>query len=106
MNARHIVRALGRIRAKGKARMRCPSSNIPSALRRLIGKIKDTGTERLRVNKLQSPLIAPFLKEMLSAPYDNGMDHEPKLVEEVVFQQRSDEGATAGDRDFLAGLLL
>jgi hypothetical protein len=67
--------------------MRCPSSNIPSALRRLIGKIKDTGTERLRVNKLQSPLIAPFLEEMLSAPYDNGMDHEPKLVEEVVFQQ-------------------
>jgi hypothetical protein len=33
------------------------------------------------------------------------MDYEPKLVEEVVLQQRPDEGATAEDRDILTRLL-
>ena len=51
--------------------------------------------------KLQSLMIAPFLEEMLPAPHDNGMDHEPELVEEAVLQQRPDQGSAAGDRDVL-----
>src|SRR5215208_7289475 len=51
-------------------------------------------------------LIAPALKQTLSAPHDYGMDHEPQLVEEAFLQQRPDQGRTAGYGDVLARLLL
>src|SRR3712207_6677897 len=79
---------------------------MASALRRLVGEIENARAERLRVNELQRLLIAPVLKQTLSAPHDDGVDHEPKFVEEVVFKQRPDQGRTAGYRDVLARLLL
>src|SRR5215211_8535841 len=79
---------------------------MASALRWPVGEVEDTRAKSLRVHKLQLLLIAPFLKEALPAAQDNGMDHEPKLVEEVVLKQRPDEGAAADDRDVLARLLL
>src|SRR5215218_3588619 len=57
---------------------------MASALRRPVGEVEDARAKGLRVHKLQRLLIAPFLKEALPAAQDNGMDHEPKLVEEVV----------------------
>ena len=77
--------------------MKCPSPLRVSALCRLVGEIEDARAKRLRIHELQSFLIAPFLEEALPAPYDNGVDHEPELVEDGVGQQRPDEGAAAGD---------
>ncbi len=79
---------------------------MASALRRLVGEIENARAEGLRVDELQRLLIAPFLKQTLSAPHDDGMNHEPELVEEVVLKQRPDEGAAAEDRDVLARLPL
>src|SRR5215213_415710 len=59
---------------------------------RLVGEVEDVRAKRLRVHELQSLLIAPFLEEALPAAHDYGMDHEPKLVEEPVGEQRPDEG--------------
>ena len=86
--------------------MRCRGPLMASALRRPVGEVEDARAKGLRVHELQRLLIAPFLKQALPAPQDDGMDHEPKLVEEVVAQQRPDEGAAAEDRDVLARLLL
>ena len=55
---------------------------MASALRRLVGEIENACAEGLRVEELQRLLIAPFLKQTLSAPHDYGMEHEPKFVEE------------------------
>jgi hypothetical protein len=79
---------------------------MASALRRLVGEVEDTDAERLRVDKLQRLLITPFLKQALPCAQDNGINHKAELVEEVVGQQRPDEGGAAEDRDVLAGLLL
>ena len=79
---------------------------MASALRRLVGEIENARAEDLRVDELQRLLIATVLKETLPAAHDDGMDHEPELVEEVVLQQRPDQGRAAGDRDVLTGLLL
>src|SRR5215213_1638265 len=86
--------------------MRCPSPRMASALRRLVAEIENARAESLRVNKLQRLLIAPVLKQSLSAPHDYGMEHEPKFVEEVLFKQRPNQGRAAGYRDVLARLLL
>src|SRR5688500_20248760 len=86
--------------------MRCSSPLLASALRRLVGEIENACAEDLRVDELQRLLIAPVLKQTLSAPHDDGMNHEPKLVEEVVLKQRPDQGRAAGDRDVLTWLLL
>ena len=90
--------------------MRSPSpidgfSFMASALRWLVGEIENARAEGLRVHELQRLLIAPLLKQTLSAPHDDGMDHEPELVEEIISKQPPHEGATTGDRDVLAGLL-
>jgi hypothetical protein len=77
---------------------------MASALRWPVGEVDDARAERLRVNKLQTLLITPSLEEALPAAHDDGMDHEPELVYEVVFKPRPDKGNTAGDRDVLAGL--
>jgi hypothetical protein len=66
--------------------MRYPSPLLASALRRLVGEIENACAEGLRVAELQRLLIAPVLKEPLSAPHDDGMNHEPELVEEVLGQ--------------------
>src|SRR5215204_5039716 len=79
---------------------------MASALRRPVGEIQNARAEGLRVDQLQRLLIAPVLKQTLSAPHDYGMDHEPKFVEEVLFKQRADQGRAAGYRDVLARLLL
>src|SRR5215216_4328442 len=79
---------------------------MASALCRLVGEIEDARAKGLRVHELQRLLIAPSLEEALPAAHDNGMDHEPELIEEVLAQQRPEEGATAGDRDVLTWLLL
>src|SRR5919112_3464033 len=79
---------------------------MASALRRLIGEIENARAEGLRVEELQRLLIAPFLKQTLSAPHDYGMEHAPEFVEEVLFKQRADQGRAAGDRDVLTRLLL
>jgi hypothetical protein len=42
------------------------------------------------------PLIASFLKETLFPPHDDGMDHEPKLLEEVLLQPLNERGARRG----------
>src|ERR671916_979977 len=86
--------------------MRSSGPLMASALCQMVGEIEDACAERLRVNELQRLLIAPLLEEALPVAQDDGMDHEPKLVEEVVAQQRPDEGATADDPDVLAWLPL
>src|SRR5215207_176391 len=86
--------------------MRYPSPLLASALRRLVGEIENARAEGLRVDELQCLLIAPVLKQTLSAPHDYGMDHEAELIEEAVSQQRPDQGRAAGYRDVLARLLL
>src|SRR5215216_8187045 len=86
--------------------MRCPSPRMASALRRLVAEIDNARAEGLRVDELQRLLIAPVLKQTLSAPHDYWMEHEPKFVEEAVLQQRADQGRAAGYRDVLARLLL
>src|SRR5215203_3811869 len=93
-------------RDERRARMRCPSPMMASALRRLVAEIENARAEDLRVDKLQRLLIAPVFKQTLSAPHHDGMDHEPKFVEEVLFKQRPDQGRAAGYRDILARLLL
>ena len=75
---------------------------MASALRRLVGEIENARAEGLRVDELQRLLIAPFLKQTLSAPHDDGMEHEPEFVEEILFEQRPDQGRAAGYRDVLA----
>jgi hypothetical protein len=68
-------------KGKKRARMRCPGPLLlASALRRLVGEIENARAEGLRVDKLQRLLIAHVLKETLSAPHDNRMDHEAELV--------------------------
>ena len=79
---------------------------MASPLRRLVGEIENACAEGLRLDKLQRPLIAPFLKQTLSAPHHDRMNHEPELVEEAVLKQRSDQGRAAGDGDVLTFLLL
>ena len=76
--------------------MRYPGPLMASALRHLVGEIENACAEGLRVHELQRLLIASFLKETLSAPHDDGMDHEPKLLEEVDGQQLNERGAPRG----------
>jgi len=49
--------------------MRCPSPLWASVLRRLVGEIENARAEGLRVDELQRLLIAPVLKQTLSAPH-------------------------------------
>ena len=69
---------------------------MASALRRLVGEIENARAEGLRVDELQRLLIAPVLKQTLSASHDYGMDHERKLLEEVLLQQLNERGARRG----------
>jgi len=47
-----------------------PSPLLASALRRLVGEIENACAEDLRVDQLQRLLIAPVVKETLSASPD------------------------------------
>jgi hypothetical protein len=69
---------------------------MASALRRLVGEIENARAEGLRGHELLRLLISSFLKETLSAPHDDGMDHEPKLLEELLLQQLNERGARRG----------
>ena len=60
-----------------------PRLLMASAMCRMVGEVENTRAERLRVDELQRLLIAPILEEALPVPNDDGMNHEPKLVEEV-----------------------
>src|SRR3712207_7231541 len=79
---------------------------MASALCQLVGEIDDARAEGLRVHELQRLLSVPLLEEALPSAQDDGMDHEVKLVEAVLAQQRPDEGAAADDTDVLARLPL
>ncbi len=72
----------------------------------LVGKDNNARTEHLCIYQLQNPLLAPVSEETLSAPQDNGVNHEPVLVDEVMLHQRADKVSTASDQDILARLLL
>src|SRR5215208_2137660 len=76
------------------------------ALRRLVAELENARAERLRVDEIQRLLMPPRLKQTLSTAHHDRVDHEPELVEEVVLQQRPDQGRAAGYRDILARLLL
>ena len=76
--------------------MRCPGPLLASALRWVVGEIENARAEGLRGHELQRLLIATVLKETLSAPHDDGMDHEPKLLEEVLLQQLNERGVRRG----------
>src|ERR671914_3047168 len=78
---------------------------MASAMRQLVGEVEDARAKRLRVNEPKKLLIAPMLKEALSAAHDNRVDHEPKLVADLLGKQRPDESAAAGDRDVLTRLV-
>src|SRR5215207_168556 len=69
---------------------------------RSVGEVEDARAERPRVHELQGFPISVVLEEALAAAQDDGMNHERKLVEEPVAQQRPDEVAAADDRDVLA----
>jgi hypothetical protein len=75
-------------------------------LSRLVGGDHDTRAGRLRIYKLESLQIAPILKETLTSSYDNRMDHECQLIQEIVLQQGLNECGAAGDTNVLSGLLL
>src|SRR5215217_6152325 len=92
--------------ARDRTRMRWPSPLLASGLRRLVGEIENARAEGLRVDQLQRLLISPVLKQTLSAPHDDGMNHEAKFVEEVLFKQRPDQGRAASNRDVLTWLPL
>ena len=47
----------------------------------------------------------PLLEETLPDAQDQGMNHEPELVDEVASKQRTDESAASEDRDVLSGPL-
>ena len=51
-------------------------------------------------------MIVRVLEEAPPAAHDDRVDYEPELVDQVVAQQRLDEGAAAGDRDVLTRLPL
>src|ERR671938_741989 len=55
---------------------------------RPVGEVEDARTKGLRVHELQRLLIALLLEEALPTPQNDGMNHEPKLVEAPVAQQR------------------
>ena len=76
--------------------MMSPGPLMASALRHLGGEIEKACAEGLRVHELQRLLIASFLKETLSPPHDDGIDHEPKLLEEVLLPQLNEKGARPG----------
>jgi hypothetical protein len=76
------------------------------AYRRPVGEDNDARTQRLRICEPQNFRIAFVLEEPFSAAYDDGKDHEPILVDQVVLHQRVHEIAAAEDQDVLAGLLL
>src|SRR5829696_2661931 len=86
--------------------MRCPGPLRASALCWLVGEVEDARAERLRVDELQRLPIAPVIEEVLPSAHDDGMNHERKLIEEAVAQQRPDEGGAADDPDVLARLPL
>src|SRR5687767_2055047 len=73
---------------------------------RPVGEVEDASSERPRIHQLQGFPISPLLEETLAASKDDGMDHEPELVEQAIPEQRPHEGAAADDRDVLAGLPL
>src|ERR671910_1411934 len=58
------------------------------------------------IDELQWRLLFDILEEAFAAPHDHGVDHEFELVDKAVLEQRTDEGAAAGDHDVLAGLCL
>src|ERR671910_3014391 len=86
--------------------MTYPGPLMASALWRLVGEVDDARGEGLGIHQLQGLTVAFVREEALPAAHDDRMDHEPKLVDEPVSQQRLDEGAAAGYRDVLARLLL
>jgi hypothetical protein len=63
-------------------------------------------SKRTSFDKFQLFHIAPVPKQALPAPQNNGMDHRPVLVDEVVVHQGMHQRATAGDQDVLTRLLL
>src|SRR5829696_6383689 len=79
---------------------------MSSAPDQLVGEMDHTRAKRLRIHEFQRLLISPLLKEALPSAQDERMDHEPKLVEELLAQQPPNEGGAAHDRDVLARLLL
>ena len=50
--------------------------------------------------------VGSWLEEVLPAPNDDRVDHQPQLVDEVRPEQRPDERAASRDRDVLPGALL
>ena len=70
-------------------------------VRRVVGEVDDTRAERPRVHEFQGFSIYAILEEALSTPQDQGMNHKPKLLKEVLAQQRLNEGAAAENRDVL-----
>src|SRR5215207_4572858 len=105
----HVVTSIAGHRCPPNLVLSLISRATPGALLTLgrpVGEVEDARAKRLRVHELQRLLISSFLKETLPTAQNNRMDHERKLLEEPVGQQRPDEGAAADDPDVLARLPL
>src|SRR5262245_35195078 len=72
---------------------------------RLVDKRKDARAERPGFDQLQVRL-APISKETLALSPHHRVEQEMVLIDQVVLQQRLDQGAAAKEQNVLAGLLL
>lgn len=60
----------------------------------MVGVHRDPGVERLRVDQLQRGLLRGIVgEEPPAAAEDDGEDHQPVLVDEIVLEERLHQGA-------------
>src|SRR5260370_40556377 len=85
---------LGVADSRGRRRKGRPCLPIPCWL---IDEDGDAVADRLRVDEPQRLFVARVAEEALARPEDDGEDHQPQLVNEVVFDQRLHELGAAVD---------
>jgi hypothetical protein len=66
----------------------------------LVGEDGDAVTDGLRVGEAHGFLVAGLAEESRAGPEHDRVDHQPQLVDEVVFYQRARELGAAEDDDF------
>lgn len=87
-------------------RSRHPSGARFLVARRLVGHDDDARTQRRGADQPHTPGLARVPEEALPAPHDDGVNHQPVLVDEVVPHQRAHKIGAAEDEDIVAVLPL
>src|SRR6266540_669406 len=95
------------------ARRRCRRQGRDLVARRLLASLRLVGldddavrADRLRLHQAQGGRLASLLEQALPTAQDDGEDHQPVLVDQVVLHQRADELGAAGHQDVAAVPLL